>query len=239
MIMATTAMKSVGRRTSPATGGQSIVLHDVDWRTYKKVSDAFRERHIRFTYDRGMLEIMTLSSEHESPKKLIGRFVDVLTEELNLPVRGIGSTTLRRKTQLRGLEPDDCYYVKNAPLVLNKKRIDLRVDPPPDLAVEVDVTSSSVDRMGIYAVLRVPEVWRYDGQALRVFLLNALGEYVESDHSLSFPTLPVGELNHFLGQWLEKDDTTIIRQFRAWVREKVVPASKAAGKRERPRRKSK
>ena len=104
--------------------------------------------------------------------------------------------------------------------------------------MEVDVTSSSVDRMGIYAVLRVPEVWRYDGQALRVFLLNALGEYVESDHSLSFPTLPVGELNHFLGQWLEKDDTTIIRQFRAWVREEVVPASQRVKKRQRPRKKS-
>lgn len=237
--MPTTAMKSVARRTTPAMDGQSILLYDVDWRTYVKVSGAFQERHIRFTYDRGTLEIITLSAEHERPSNLIALIIQVLAEELNLPAIGAGSTTMRSKKFLRGLEPDKCYYLKNAPLILHKRRIDLRIDPPPDLAVEFDVTSSSLDRMGIYAALNVPEVWRYDGKTLRVFLLGEDRQYLETDRSGNFPILPVAELNRFLNQWLEKDDTTIIREFRAWVQDKAAPASQGEEKPRRPRKKRK
>ncbi|MGE3805852.1 MAG: Uma2 family endonuclease, partial [Gemmataceae bacterium] len=114
--------------------------------------------------------------EHENPASMLGRFVEVLTEELNLPCRAGGSMTLRRRRNRRGLEPDRCYWIASAPRLQGKTHLDLRVDPPPDLAIEVGVTRSSVDRMGIYAGIGVLEVWRLDKQGLTFEILNS-GSY--------------------------------------------------------------
>jgi Uma2 family endonuclease len=119
---------------------------------------------LRITYDRGALEIMTLSPEHERLKHLLGYFILILVEELGWNMAGFGSMTFKRKRHQRGLEPDECYWIENELAVRGKDRIDLRRDPPPDLVIEIDWTHSSLDRLAIFAILGVPEVWRFDGK---------------------------------------------------------------------------
>src|SRR5262249_15835401 len=146
-------------------------------------------RGLRLTYDRGTLEIMTLSFGHESLAHLLGRFVVALTEELGLPIAEGGSTTFRRRPTRRGLEPHPSSRTRSEPLRRDKERIALRVDPPPDLAIEVDVANSSVNRMKIYAVLGVPEVWRLADQMLTIHVLTGGSQYAEHPTSRAFPIL--------------------------------------------------
>jgi Uma2 family endonuclease len=204
---------------------QRFILYGVPWRTYRRALRAFADRPgVRLTYDRGALELMTLSHEHESSGYLLSRFADVLTEELALPVKGGRSTTFRRRKQRRGLEPDSCWWIANEPLVRGKTEIDLRRDPPPDLALEIDVTHSSLDRLAIYAVLGVPEVWRLENKKLVCYLLSG-GRYTEALTSRAFPGLTVADLASFLMLSGQMDENAIVRQFRAWVRQQFLGGS--------------
>lgn len=207
---------------APAASASPAVLYDIDWHTYSRLLRAFEgRRRFRLTYDRGTLEIMSPLWEHEVPSDLLGCFIVALTEELNLPRRAGGSVTLRRRRKHRGVEADKCYWIASAPLLQGKRRLDLRVDPPPDLAVEVDVTNSSLDRMNIYAALGVPEVWRLDSGGIAFHILEA-GAYQVRPNSLSFPQLASADLPPFLAQWGQSDDTAIVRQFREWVRQQML-----------------
>jgi Uma2 family endonuclease len=208
--------------TAPSAAPPSAVLQDIDWPTYTRLLWAFEgRRRVRMTYDRGTLEIMSPLWEHEQPAYLVGRFIDVMTEELGLLCRAGRSVTLRRKRKRRGLEPDNCYWIANAPRLQGKRKLDLRIDPPPDLAVEIDVTSSSIDRMSIYAALSVPEVWRLSTEGIAFHILEA-GAYQVRTNSLSFPQLASADLPAFLAQWGQTDDTTLVRHFREWVRQHMM-----------------
>jgi len=212
--------------------GQSVVLEDVSWREYTRLLRVFDDRPgLRLTYDRGRLEIMTLSAEHEGYGYSIGRLVDALTEELGLPIMGGGSTTLRRQLKRRGLEPDNCYWIENAQRVIPLKDYDLKKHPPPDLALEVDVTRSSLDRMGIYAALRVPQVWHWDGQTFTFFGLQQDGEYapIAAPSFASFLTVP--ELLRFIRMFEGLDVNAVVREFRQWLRTQLGqrPTSRSSG----------
>jgi Uma2 family endonuclease len=202
---------------------QRLVLPGSDWRTYTGLLRAL-EGHpaVRLTYDRGVLELMTLSHEHESYGRFLGRLVVTLTEELGLPIKEGGSTTFRRRRRRRGLEPDNCYWIQNEPAVRGKLQLDLRTDPPPDLAIEVDVSHSSLDRLGIYAALGVPEVWRYDGKALTFHVLAGTA-YTAASHSPTFPFLAPADVLRFLALRASRDENDVVREFRAWVRQQVPP----------------
>jgi Uma2 family endonuclease len=205
-----------------AASAPPAVLHDIDWHIYTRLLRAFEgRRRFRLTYDRGSLEIMSPLWEHEGPADLLGCFVVVLTEELAMSRRAGRSVTLRRRRKRRGLEPDNCYWLVSAPLVQGKRHLDLRVDPPPDLAIEVDVTSSSLDRMSIYAALGVPEVWRLSTGGIAFHILEA-GTYQVRPSSLSFPQLVSADLPPFLAQWGQTDETVIVCQFRDWVRQQML-----------------
>lgn len=202
--------------------GDTDLLHNIDWQTYSRLLRVFSGQRRRLTYDRGILEIMSPLWEHEEPAYLLGRFIDVMTEEFNVPCRAGRSVTLRRRRKQRGLESDNCYWIASAPRLKGKRRIDLRVDPPPDLAVEVDVSSSSLDRMSIYAALRMPEVWRLSSAGLTFHILED-GVYQVRPSSLAFPTPASADLAGFLALLDNADDTAIVRQFRAWVRQRISP----------------
>jgi Uma2 family endonuclease len=160
--------QTVSRRHPPP--GRCLRLSCVDWKTYSRLLHAFAERPgIRLTYDRGELEIMSPTLEHDDDGRVLGMFVLVLTGELGLPIKPGGSTTLRRRLLRRGIEADECFWITNAHRIAGRRRLDLRTDPPPDLAIEVDVTHSSLDRLAIYAALGVPEIWRLAGDTL-IFL---------------------------------------------------------------------
>lgn len=198
------------------------VLYDIDWKTYTRLLRVFeKSRRLRLTYDRGTLEIMSPLWVHEVQAKLLGRFVDVLTEELHLPYRLGGSVTLRRRRKQRGLEPDNCYWIASTPLLQGKRHLDLRIDPPPDLAIEVDVTSSVLNRMSIYGALGVPEIWRLSTGGIAFHILES-GVYQVRPNSLSFPRLASADLPSFLAQWGQSDHATIVRQFREWVTQELL-----------------
>jgi Uma2 family endonuclease len=146
------------------------------------------------------------------------RLLQVLAEEADVALCGFGSTTYKRDVLERGLEPDLCYYHRNFQRVRGLRRIDLSRDPPPDLAVEIDVAHSSIDRTAIYAQLGVPELWRLKGEALRVHLLSADGRYEPAEASPTFPTVPISGLIDFLRIGFGRDDVAMVRSFRAWVR---------------------
>jgi Uma2 family endonuclease len=208
---------------------QRFVLQSVPWRTYQQMLRILADRPgVRLTYDRGTLELRTPSHEHESQSYLLARLVDALTEELNLPVKGGRSTTFRRRKKQRGLEPDNCWWIASEPLVRGKTKIDLRCDPPPDLALEIDITHSSLNRMAIYVALRVPEVWRWEGKTLVCYLLGSDGRYTVSTVSRAIPGLVVGDLAPFLSLQGPMDENAIVRQFRTWVRQQF-PADGLSG----------
>jgi Uma2 family endonuclease len=188
---------------------------------YSRLLRDFAERPgIRLTYDRGELVIMSPLLEHDDERRFLGDLVFVLTEELRLPLKRGGSTTLRRRRRRRGIEADECFWIANAHRMAGRRRLDLRRDPPPDLAIEVDVTHSSLNRLSIYAALNVPEVWRLDGDALTFYVLGADGVYARVDRSRSFPQVAAADLLGFLQQARQVgDENTVIRQFRAWIRQ--------------------
>jgi len=207
--------------TLTQTPQAGFLLTNISWQTYESLVNELAEQPgIRLTYDRGNLEIMTPSAPHEGSKKILGRFVESVSEELNIEIRSLGSLTCRREDLARGLEPDQCYYIQNENVVWDKEQIDLNQDPPPDLVVEIDVTSSSIDRLSLYASLGVPEVWRYDGNRLIIYQLEAQ-EYVEQTVSPTFPFLSQVEMLRFLELRRTTKENALIRLFREWVRSQI------------------
>ena len=218
---------SQGLSVGQVHAGRSLVLSGIDWRTYSRLLRVFAERPgIRLAYDRGELEIMSPTLEHDDDSRLLGVFVFVLTEELDLPLKHGGSTTLRRRLRRRGIEADECFWIANALRMAGRRRLDLRKDPPPDLAIEVDVSCSSLDRLGIYAALRVPEVWRLEGDTLTFHVLTDAAEYTSAPASRSFPLLTPADLLGFLQQARQTgDENVVVRQFRDWIRQRRAAAS--------------
>jgi Uma2 family endonuclease len=198
---------------------QIVQLSGISWQTYEALLAEIGERQIRLTYNRGNLEIMVPSPEHERFKTIMGRFVETLAEELEVRIEPLGSTTFKRP-ELSGAEPDECFYIQNISAVKGKKRIDLTQDPPPDLVVEIDITNRSENSLQVYTDLGVPEVWIYNGSRLRINRLEN-GEYVEGEISLAFPSLPILEIVSFLEQAETMDYLELVKAFRNWVKSQI------------------
>ncbi len=201
------------------SANERILLREVSWASFLKIlEDLGDHRSGRVAYDRGTLELMSPSPRHERIKILLSRFLEALTEELHIEIQGVGSTTLLREDIQRGLEPDTSYYITNEVQVRGRTDMDLGRDPPPDLAVEVDVTRKSLDRFPIYAALGVPEVWRYREGVLEIYQLRQGGQYENTEGSTLFPGFPVREIARFLDLKEPIDDNRRVAMFRAWVR---------------------
>lgn len=212
-------MKQVILKKSPPARGD-IVLEGVCWSEYSAFLRAFAERPgFRLTYDQGTLEIMSPRLEHDDPGRFLGQLVWVLTDELGLPIRAGGSTTMRRKLKKKGVEADECFWIENAHRMQGRRNLDLRRDPPPDLAIEIDVTSSCLKRLAIYAALRVPEIWHLKGDVPEFLILQASAKYKKAARSKSFPQVTPADLMPFvLRARRAADENPVIRDFRKWVR---------------------
>lgn len=207
--------------TTLTQAANRFLLKNISWQTYEALlKDLESQRGIRLTYDRGLLEIMTPLAPHERNSRLIGRLVEALTAELNIEICSLGSLTCKREDLARGFEPDECYYIQNEPVIRSLEQIDLNQDPPPDLAIEIDITSSSINRLALYACLGVPEVWRYDGSRLTIYQLEG-GEYRVCDRFSTFPLITSSEIIRFLELRKSNGETALIRLFREWVRNQV------------------
>jgi len=206
-------------------GEQRVVLRGVGWGGYEALLTMIGDGHVRVTYDRGDAELMSPSRDHEAYSRLIGRVVDTVTEELGIPCQGLRSTTWRKKVKDRGLEADDCFYLSSLPRIRVKRgNLDLNSDPPPDLAIEVEITRSALSRMGVYAALGVPEVWRFDGEILVIGHLQPDGTYKAVAASPGLPEIAPDEVVRWVLAGEETEDhSDWNRRFRAWVRAELLP----------------
>lgn len=205
-------------------GRQYLHISDVDWATYSRLLHIFATRPgYRLAYDGGELEVMSPLLEHDDDGRILNDFVVILADECGLKLKHGGSTTMRRRKLEKGIESDDCYWIANAPRMAGRRRLNLQADPPPDLAIEVDVSHSSLDRMTIYAALKVPELWRLEGEALTFNALDEDGAYQPTERSLSFPLLTPAALLAFLQEARQSGDLLpILRRFREWVRKRLA-----------------
>ncbi|MBM4069987.1 MAG: Uma2 family endonuclease [Planctomycetes bacterium] len=202
---------------------ERIVLPRISWEAYETLAREIGERHIRLTYDEGDLEIMTLSFGHENAGEWLGRLIFFLALELRLSLCSGGSTTLKKALCRKGLEPDKSFWIQHESRMRGKTVWDLLIDPPPDLVAEVDITSSSIDRLAIYAALKVPEIWHYNGKDFRVLVLAANGKYKKKAKSPTFPWLPIKEFATFLHRLGTVDEVALIQEYIDWLRARVVP----------------
>ena len=201
--------------------GQQLLLKGVSWQMYENILEELGEkRAARVNYSQGLLEIMTPLPEHEFDKEIIGDLVKALLEELNIEFVPLGSTTYKNKQMLSGLEADQCFYIQNEAAIRGKKRIDLNIDPPPDLALEIDITSRT--RLSNYEALGVPELWRYDGQSLEINVLES-GKYIKSNMSRNFPNFPLFDvMPRYVEQSKINGRNATIKAFRSWVRSQLT-----------------
>ena len=201
--------------------GQRVLLKDVTWQELEIILEELGEhRAARIAYDRGILEIMAPLPEHEDDKEIISDLVKALLEELDIEFRCLGSTTFKNQFMAQGIEPDQCFYIKNEARIRGKRRLDLTVDPPPDLALEIDITSRT--HPNIYQSLKVPELWRFEKGKLQINLLQD-GVYVESQESLNFPKFTLSDvITQYLEQSLVIGRNATIKAFRAWVKQQII-----------------
>lgn len=195
-----------------------IVLSNVSWATFEALLAETDQRSTHFVYDHGILEIMSPSVEHEWYHRLLGRLVEAFTLERNIPIRSTAATTLKAQLKERGLEADESYYITNESFVRGLIDLDLTRDPPPDLSIEVEISRSAMDKLAIYGDLGVPEVWFYDGESLRMHVLQSDGTYETKTRSSLLPQLTTEILEGFLARRHESDETTWVRSFHEWVR---------------------
>ncbi|MEG4343898.1 Uma2 family endonuclease [Microcoleus sp. A003_D6] len=206
--------------TTSSLAEQRTLLENISWSTFetllKEIGD---KRGYRIAYDEGRLEIMSPLYEHENPKIKFDRFIFILAEELGIEIKSAGSMTLKRKRVQKGIEPDNCYYIQSEPAVRDREELDLETAPPPDLAIEIDITSSSVDKFAIYSALGVPELWLYNGRVLKFYQLVET-EYIERDFSIAFPFVSVAEMAGFFTR-TTMGEMALLKSFRTWVKGKI------------------
>ena len=205
--------------TGTTTHESRTLLRDVPWREYVALRDGDEYRNTRMTFDRGSLELMSPGRLHERLRIVLGKCVEAWCREMRISYQSCGSTTFRREDLERGLEPDNCYYIQNLSVVRDRAaELDLTIDPPPDLILEVDVTSSSIDKMSIYAALRVPEIWRWHDDRLHLYALDFDGRYVIVSESRALPGFPFDLATEFVGQRTFADEMSLVDEFRDLVR---------------------
>lgn len=197
--------------------GSNLLLKNVNWQMFEDLlTELGDKRAARLSYSMGMLEIMVPSLEHEDDKVIIGDLVKVILEELDLEFRALGSTTFKNQRMAQAIEADECFYIEHEAMIRGKKRIDLATDPPPDLAIEIDLTSRT--HFDNYEKLGVPELWRFDGHKLQIYLLQP-SRYMDSATSRHFPQVSVKEeIPRYLARSKDIGRTRTMREFRAWVK---------------------
>lgn len=197
-------------------------LSGISWETYKKMLEELGDhRSERFAYFEGELEIMSPGSMHGGTNRILDKMIAVLCDETDRYALGFGSLTCNREDAKKGIEPDTCYYFETAKKLRKGEEIDLNIDPPPDLMIEVDISRSSMKKAPILAALGIPEWWRYDGEKIEISVLEN-GAYAKQKRSPNFPNFDIcGSFVKFMHRRDEIGDTAMLKEFRQWVRESM------------------
>ncbi len=201
----------------------SIVIDGATWADYEAMLRIIGDRRIFVNYDQGMMEVMAPSHIHEDLKDCLRLMVNIVCEEAGIAMEAGGSTTHRRDDLEKGVEPDECYWLRDkAALMIGVGDLDLSIHPAPSLVIEVNYTSSSVNRMAIYAALGVNEVWRYD-DGLQFLTRREGGTYEPTDPSRQLPFLTTAEVSRQIGAYRSMGRLEWMRAFRRCVRENLAP----------------
>jgi Uma2 family endonuclease len=193
-----------------------MVLQNVSWETFVALADERRGSVPRMTYNEGVLEMMSPKRKHENIACLIGRMIEDYSEIKGIEILSVASVTVKRSDLKKAYEADESYYVTNIDPVLAKEELDFEVDPAPDLVVEVELTSSAIDKLELFAAMQVPEVWRHDGTSVQLYRwVNGCYEPIQT--SIELPGLDPALINRFLEQRLQAGETTLIRAFRSEI----------------------
>ena len=195
---------------------KKLIVQGVSWDSYEDILKGFENSNaLHFAYDNGDLEIEMPSRKHEKLNRLLAKLIELICEELEIDVDNGGSTTYRNKSKAKGVEPDTCFYIQTEPQVRGQLEIDTQ-KLPPDLVIEVDVTSPSLDKLPIYAALNVPEVWLYKGERVEILQL-VVGNYQEIENSLALPVLNSATITEFLDKGLIESSSQWFRAVREWA----------------------
>ncbi len=189
------------------------VMENIRWDTFVELAEQRRGSVPRMTFDEGVLELMSPRRQHENIGRLIGRFVEIYTEVHCIEVQSVASTTFKRKDLQKAFEADESYYIEHAELIRPKEEIDLTIDPPPDLVIEVEITSSAIRKLKLFAAMGVPEVWRHDGERLEMSMLRN-GQYEPTNSSHALPGLTSATIDSLLAKRFDLGETALIREFR-------------------------
>jgi Uma2 family endonuclease len=199
-----------------------LLLRNVTWDEYERMLDYVSDpAGLRMTYDNGTLQIMTTSAEHERYTRFFETLCTIISLRRRINIISVGSATMRKRPPRQGNEPDASFYVQSAPLIGNRRDIDFEVDPPPDIAVEIDLHRDSISKFSIYAALGVSELWRYDGVTLRIDLLEG-EDYVPASQSRSLPILTNKVLTDFLTQFQQTGEFETLIEFEQWVQQQTA-----------------
>ncbi len=196
---------------------ERFLLHGVSWSTYVALRDEPGNDHVRMTYDRGELEMMSPSKPHEQFARILDWLIHIWVEELDLDIASCGTMTCRREDLARGFEPDNCYYIEHEAQMRARNELDLSTDPPPDLAIEIDLRGGARGKLPLYEAFGVPEAWHYGGKTIQVYQLGPDGRYTSQPGSRALPGFPLAEAERILSQIGTASETALVKSFRRWV----------------------
>jgi len=199
--------------------GEVRVFHNVSWEEYEHLHDQLPpdSKMVRISYDEETMELMSTSALHENYANFINRMVGFLSLRLRIDIRFFGSATIKKSRKQKGLEPDACFYVQTVPQLGNRIKLDFAVDPPPDVALEVDIYHGCIPKLPIYAGLGISEVWRYDGRSVTIYRLEQ-DQYLETPTSIALPMLTPAVLERFLTQMQEENEFQAMLAFEDWLK---------------------
>ncbi len=193
------------------------LVENVRWETYVALADDRRSCVPRITYDRGLMELMSPKKVHEMVKTLLGRLVAAYAEVCEIEILSVASTTFRRQDLKRGFEADEAFYVEHAEAMRAKDEIDLSIDPPPELVIEVEITASAIRKLDLFAKLGVAEVWRHDGEQLRAYHLVG-DSYQQVEQSIVLDGFPLAQAQAIVQQRNKQGEVALVRDFRNSIR---------------------
>ncbi len=198
--------------------GNQLLLRNVDWESFEQLLEELGDnRGTRLSFSDNTVEIMSPMAAHENDKRIIGRIVETILEEMGVEYASLGSTTFKNEQMTQAVEPDECFYIQNEEKTRGKAKIDLEQDPPPDLAIEIDLTSRT--HFNNYEKLGVPELWRFDGKSLNINTLQN-NVYIESSQSRQFPNIPLKEaIPHFVEESKTRGRSRMIKSFKLWLKD--------------------
>ncbi|HZS04964.1 MAG TPA: Uma2 family endonuclease [Blastocatellia bacterium] len=215
--MSLATVRNLYEQVGQMEGDSLRVFHDVSWEEYEELLEAVSEAGgLRISFDDGTLQVMTLSTKHEFYADLILRMVSQVSLRFRIKVLSFGSATMKKRRKRKGLEPDGCFYVQTADALSNKIEIDFSTDPPPDIAVEIDIRHNSLPKFPIYTAFGIPEIWRWDGQALTIYTLEQ-NRYSPAPASIALPMLTSEALTGFLSRAQNEGQYEVLLAFEDWL----------------------